>query len=137
ILSLPIFARVITTPFFTALADRARDRAHVLIGLVAMSLALACGLLLLDGWIAVLVISILLVVAWTPHGPLTDSLALSGVRRFGSNYAHMRIWGSIAFLTANFLGGLIIARAGAEIVPLLIVGTLCLTLVAAAAAPRL
>lgn len=137
ILSLPIFTRVITTPFFTALADRARDRAHVLIGLVAMSLALACGLLLLDGWVAVLAISILLVVAWTPHGPLTDSLALSGVRRFGSNYAHMRIWGSTAFLTANFLGGVIIARAGAEIVPLLIVGTLCLTLVAAAAAPRL
>ena len=34
----------------------------------------------------VLAVSLALSVVWTPHGPLADSLALSGVRRFGSNY---------------------------------------------------
>ena len=137
ILSLPMFLRVVTTPFVTAFADRARDRADILVVLVAASLALASGYLLFDGYAAVLAISILLAVAWTPHSPLTDSLALSGVRRFGSNYTRMRIWGSSAFLFANLAGGVIVARAGAGVVPLLIVIGLCGTLVAAAAAPRL
>jgi PPP family 3-phenylpropionic acid transporter len=137
ILSLPMFLRVVTTPFITAFADRARDRADILVVLVAASLALASGYLLFDGYAAVLAISILLAVAWTPHSPLTDSLALSGVRRFGSNYTRMRIWGSSAFLFANLAGGVIVARAGAGVVPLLIVIGLCGTLVAAAAAPRL
>ena len=137
ILSLPMFLRVVTTPFVTAFADRARDRADILVVLVAASLALASGYLLFDGYAAVLAISILLAIAWTPHSPLTDSLALSGVRRFGSNYTRMRIWGSSAFLLANLGGGVIIARAGPGVVPLLIVIGLCGTLVAAAAAPRL
>lgn len=137
ILSLPMFLRVVTTPFVTAFADRARDRADILVVLVALSLALASGYLLFDGYAAVLAISILLAIAWTPHAPLTDSLALSGVRRFGSNYTGMRIWGSSAFLLANLGGGIVIARAGPGIVPLLIVVGLGGTLVAAAAAPRL
>ena len=137
ILSLPMFLRVVTTPFVTAFADRARDRADILVVLVAASLALASGYLLFDGYAAVLAISILLAIAWTPHSPLTDSLALSGVRRFGSNYTRMRIWGSSAFLLANLGGGVIIARAGPGVVTLLIVIGLCGTLVAAAAAPRL
>ena len=137
ILSLPMFLRVVTTPFVAAFADRARDRADILVVLVVTSLALASGYLFFDGYAAVLAISILLAIAWTPHAPLTDSLALSGVRRFGSNYTRMRIWGSSAFLFANLAGGVIVTRAGAGVVPLLIVIGLCGTLVAAAAAPRL
>lgn len=137
ILSLPMFLRVLTTPFVTAFADKARDRADVLVVLVAASLALASGYLVFDGYAAVLAISILLAIAWTPHSPLTDSLALSGVRRFGSNYTRMRIWGSTAFLLANLGGGFVVARAGAGVVPLLIVIGLCGTLAAATLAPRL
>jgi PPP family 3-phenylpropionic acid transporter len=137
ILSLPMFLRVLTTPFVTAFADKARDRADVLVVLVALSLAVASGYLLFDGYAAVLAISILLAIAWTPHSPLTDSLALSGVRRFGSNYTGMRLWGSTAFLLANLAGGVIVARAGADVVPLLIVIGLCGTLAAATLAPRL
>ena len=57
----------------------------------------------------VLLVSLALQIVWSPHSPLADSLALSGVRRFGSNYPAMRIWGSIAFLIANFAGGAILA----------------------------
>ncbi len=113
ILSLPMFLRVVTTPFVTAFADRARDRANILIALVALSLTLASGYLVFDGYAAVLAISILLAIAWTPHSPLTDSLALSGVRRFGSNYARMRIWGSTAFLLANLAGAGLITSSHA------------------------
>ena len=57
-----------------------------------------CGYFLPPTYAIVLAVSLALSVVWTPHSPLTNSLALSGVRRFGSNYTSMRIWGSIAFL---------------------------------------
>ncbi|TIW68003.1 MAG: MFS transporter, partial [Mesorhizobium sp.] len=43
ILAAPMFLRVVTTPLLTALADRARDRAHVYIALVAVSMVLSAG----------------------------------------------------------------------------------------------
>ena len=120
ILSAPMFLRVVTTPFITALADEAKDRANVLIALVAASLALSAGYFLEPTYLVVLGVSLALTVVWTPHSPLADSLALSGVRRFRSNYAKMRIWGSVAFLCANFGGGFVLAMTSPDAVPAMI-----------------
>ncbi|TIQ16362.1 MAG: MFS transporter, partial [Mesorhizobium sp.] len=84
-LAAPMFLRVVTTPLLTALADRASDRAHVYIALMAASLALSAGYFLTPTCAIVLAVSLALTVVWTPHSPIADSLALSGVRRFGSN----------------------------------------------------
>jgi PPP family 3-phenylpropionic acid transporter len=137
ILSAPMFLRVVTTPFITALADEAKDRANVLIVLVAASLALSAGYLLEPTYLVVLCVSLALTVVWTPHSPLADSLALSGVRRFGSNYASMRIWGSAAFLFANLGGGVVLAGTSADAVPVMISIGLVGTVLAALLAPRL
>lgn len=137
ILSAPMFLRVVTTPLITAFADKAKDRANVLIVLVAAALLINCGYFLEPGYATVLAVSLVLAAAWTPHSPLADSLALSGVRRFGSNYARMRIWGSISFLCANLAGGMVLARAGTDVVPLLIAAGLSGALGAALLAPRL
>ena len=58
-------------------------------------------------------------------GRWPNSLALSGVRRFGSNYSHMRIWGSIAFLGANFGGGVILSWTSPQAVPVIMTLSLC------------
>jgi PPP family 3-phenylpropionic acid transporter len=120
ILAAPMFLRVVTTPLLTALADRASDRAHVYVALVAASLALSAGYFLTPTYAMVLAVSLALAVFWTPHSPIADSLALSGVRRFGSNYASMRKWGSISYLCANLAGGFILAATSAEAVPAII-----------------
>jgi PPP family 3-phenylpropionic acid transporter len=137
ILSAPMFLRVATTPVFTALADRARDRANVYNLLVAASAVVSAGYFLKPTYAVVLAVSLLLAAVWTPHSPIADSLALSGVRRFGANYTAMRIWGSISFLLANLVGGFILAATGADAVPVLVFGAFCLTLVVGLAAPRL
>ena len=137
ILSAPMFLRVMTTPFITSFADRAKDRANVLTLLVLAALLLTFGYFLEPTYAIVLGVSLALAVVWTPHSPLADSLALSGVRRFNSNYARMRIWGSISFLCANLAGGLILARWGPGVVPVLIVVGLCGALAAMLLAPRL
>lgn len=137
ILSAPLFLRVLTTLPITTLADRARDRADMLVAVVAATLLLSFGYFLTPNYATVLVVSLALAVTWTPHSPLADSLALSGVRRFGSDYARMRLWGSAAFLAANLGGGLILAATGAGAVPVIIAAGLTVTLAAALAAPRL
>ncbi len=137
ILSAPMFLRVVTTPLITAIADKARDRANVLILLVAAALLASLGYFLPPTYLIVLAVSLALAVAWTPHAPLSDSLALSGVRRFGANYTGMRIWGSISFFCANLGGGFILARTSAEAVPFIIAAGLCVALAVSLLAPRL
>lgn len=137
ILSAPMFLRVATTPLITALADRARDRADVYIALVAAALLASAGYFLPPRYGVVLAVSLALTVAMTPHVPLVDSLALSGVRRFGSHYTRMRIWGSISYLCANLAGGFILARTGAQAVPAILFASFAVALAAALLAPRL
>ncbi|MDP3897396.1 MAG: MFS transporter, partial [Mesorhizobium sp.] len=118
-------------------ADRAPDRVPVLIACAAMSVVLCAGFFLSNSYVVVLAVSVLLAAVWAPHTPLSDSIALSGVRRFGIDYAGMRVWGSISFLLTNIAGGYILARTGAGIVPWLMLGGLSTIIVAAVLLPRL
>jgi MFS transporter, PPP family, 3-phenylpropionic acid transporter len=137
ILAAPMFLRVVTTPIISTLADRANDRADVLIGLCGASLAISSGYFLPPTYGIVLGVSLVLAIVWTPHSPLVDSLALSGVRRFGCDYSKMRIWGSVIFFCANFFGGVIIAQTSEQIVPVMISVGLAVGLAASFLAPRL
>ena len=137
ILSLPMFVRVVTTPLITALADRARERATVMLLLTVVAFALSLGYFLPPGYLLVLALSMALQAVWAAQSPLADSFALSGVRRFGSNYPRMRIWGSVAFLLGNFFGGVILAATNAASVPVMISVGLAFTVAASLLAPRL
>ena len=137
ILAAPMFLRVVTTPLLTALADRARDRADVYVALVAAALLLSAGYFLTPTYAMVLAVSLALTIVWTPHSPIADSLALSGVRRFGSNYTSMRKWGSISYLFANVAGGFILSATGPGAVPVIIFISLAAALAAGLLAPRL
>ncbi|MCZ8544947.1 MFS transporter [Mesorhizobium qingshengii] len=137
ILAAPMFLRVVTTPLLTALADRARDRADVYVALVASALLLSAGYFLTPTYAMMLAVSLALTIVWTPHSPIADSLALSGVRRFGSNYTGMRKWGSISYLFANVAGGFILSATGPGAVPVIIFVSLAAALAAGLLAPRL
>ncbi|MFC3323422.1 MFS transporter [Mesorhizobium cantuariense] len=137
ILAAPMFLRVVTTPLLTALADRARDRADVYVALMAASLLLSAGYFLTPTYAMVLAVSLALTIVWTPHSPIADSLALSGVRRFGSNYTSMRKWGSISYLCANVAGGFILSATGSRAVPVIILVAFVAALAAGLLAPRL
>lgn len=109
VLSAPMFLRVLTTPFITAFADTVRDRTHVLIAAAGLTLLLSLGYLLEPRYLWVLAISLALQIVWAPHAPLAESLAMSGVRRFGTNYASVRKWGSAAFLMASVVPAILSA----------------------------
>ena len=136
ILSAPMFLRVFTTPLITTLADRSGDRANVLTFLVAASAFLSLGYFLPVSYAMALIVSLLLAIFWTPHSPIANSVALSGVRRWGCSYTKMRIWGSISYLTGSLVGGLVLSFTGIDIVPILITGGLALLLAASLLVPR-
>jgi len=136
ILSLPMFLRVFTTPIITTLADRASDRATVLALLTGAAALISLGYFLPPTYAVVLLVSLLLQVVWTPHSPLADSVALSGVRRFGCSYTGMRIWGSISYLSANLVGGIILSRTGYDAVPVLMTFGLVAFFLATLLVPR-
>ena len=131
ILSAPFFVRIFAGPAVSAFADRAPDRVPVLIASAILCVVACAGYFLSTTYVAVLVVSVVLAAVWAPHTPLSDSIALSGVRRYGIDYASMRVWGSISFLLVNIAGGYVLGAFGAGIVPTLMIGGF-VTIVAAA-----
>ena len=43
--------------------------------------------------------------------PLTETIAVCGVRTAGLDYGRMRLWGSLTFIVVDFVGG--VAHRGA------------------------
>ncbi len=138
ILAAPMFVRIFAGPLVSAYADRARDRVPVLIASAVAAMVFCAGYLIPDQtYLLTLVVSVLLAAAWAPHTPLSDSIALSGVRRFGSDYASMRVWGSASFLVASFACGHILAWTSEALIPWLILAGLASVVISAFFVPRI
>lgn len=137
ILSAQMFLRVVTTPVLSSLADRQPDRAPFFVWTVAAALFFSLGYLVSHSFWTVMLVSLSLAVVQPLHTTMSDSLAVSGVRRFRSSYPHMRIWGTIAFLVSNVVGGVVLARYGAWLMPWLYAGAMALALAVCSLTPRL
>ena len=136
VLAVPMFVRVITAPLAGVLADRIGERAIVLIWSGILSFAGAIVLFYAQSFWPVLVIYTLQSAVYSPYVPIVEAIALSGVRRWGFDYAQMRVWGSVAFIGATMLGGWLIGVVGGQMVlPAMAAGFL-LTILLAVAAPR-
>src|SRR5690606_39372841 len=86
ILSAPIFLRVVTTPIISSLADRASDRANVLIAISVAAFLLSLGYFLSPTFALVLAVTLDLNEFGMPKSSEADSLAQAGVIRFVSKY---------------------------------------------------
>lgn len=137
ILSAPVFVRILAAAIIPARADRAADRVPIFLVTVLLSMFCVLGFLLVSGKFAVIAVSLLLAAVWSPHAVLADSIALSGVRRFGSDYASQRVWGSIFFVAANIVGGYVIAAYGSRMVIWMMAAGFAAMSVVVAAMPRL
>jgi MFS transporter, PPP family, 3-phenylpropionic acid transporter len=137
LLTVPVFVRLVTTPLFTYLADRADERTHVLIAICGMSLFFAAILLVPMGYWGLVAVVMGLAIFWSPQVPIADSIALSSVRRYGLDYSSLRIWGSVFFLMSSISAGLIVQRTSvANAAPLIVIG-FAIIFCASFIAPRL
>lgn len=124
VLSMPLFVRVVAAPLVSMLADRSNDRAHILTMATILAVIVAAFYFVPFGFIGILIVSLMLAPPWTSQVPLADTIALSGVRRYGADFAKMRVWGSISFLLTSFVGGVFIQQVGEHIIPWALLATL-------------
>jgi PPP family 3-phenylpropionic acid transporter len=120
----PLFLRIVAGPAIAMLADRWGDRRQAIVLLAAMALAGAVLLRVAVGFWAILVVTLVAALAAMGLMPLTETLAMSGVRRGGLDYGRMRLWGSVSFIAIGFAaGGAITAYGPESVLALLVAGS--------------
>jgi MFS transporter, PPP family, 3-phenylpropionic acid transporter len=135
ITAVPLFVRVVVTPVIAFAADRANDYRLFLIALSWVGLGALVGLSLSSGFWQILACSIVFALAWTTIMPLTETIALTGVKIAGLDYGRMRLWGSLSFIAATLVGGWVVGSLGAaSAVWLLVAGGILVTAAAHALA---
>lgn len=116
VLSVALIVRVVSSGQITAYADKANDRANVLIFLFVATAFSVLLYELVDGFWPIVLVALLLGIFHNPIQPVLDSLTLSGVRRFGADYGKIRLWGSVVFVLANIAGGWLLAGGDADLI---------------------
>ena len=136
VMAAPFFLRLFITPGIALAADRTGRHRVLLIALAWASLAVVLVLSQMHGFWPILLLTVPLIVAFTTIMPLTETVAVSGVRHAGLDYGRMRLWGSLTFVAASFAGGFAIAHWGSGAGIWLIAIGCALTVMAAHLMPR-
>lgn len=136
ILAAPLVVRLLFTPSISFLADRSGNRRLALILLAWGAFASYLFLTAAEGFWAILAVTMTGSLFWTSIMPLTEAVAMEGVRRFGADYGRMRIWGSLSFIAMSFAGGLALERWGPAAALWLLIGSIGCTALAAHILPR-
>jgi PPP family 3-phenylpropionic acid transporter len=119
LMAIPLILRLLTVAPFSAWAGK---RGRVRDAIVATALLSAAIILLLLGQpgdagriAVVLAFSIM----WDQLPVLTDAYAVMAVRSHGLDFGRMRVWGSIAVVASNIVGGWAFGLFGIALLPLL------------------
>lgn len=112
----PLFLRVFITPTVAMMADSTGSHRRLINGLAWTALALTLLLASAHGFLAIFLLAVPLAISFSTIIPLTETVAVAGVRAHGLDYGRMRLWGSITFVAAGFIGGSLIDHVGANAV---------------------
>ncbi len=137
VLGLGSLLRVLTVPGWGWLADRIGRRRAVLLLAAALAAATMALLPTAQGFPAILLLAAVQGVAASALTPLADAmtLALAAVRRL--DYGRTRAYGSISYMAATALGGVLLGWVGSGMVPWTVAGFYGLTCIATLALPSI
>lgn len=136
ILAAPLAVRIFFTPVISFSADRASNRRLALIFLAWGAFAGLVLFVVSEGFWPVLLVSIAVALFGTSIMPLTEAVAMDGVRRSGHDYGRMRLWGSLTFIIASFGGGMAIQYWDSPAALWMIIGAAFCVILGAHALPR-
>ncbi|KUO62818.1 MAG: hypothetical protein APF80_03835 [Alphaproteobacteria bacterium BRH_c36] len=135
LVALPYFLRVAVSPTAAFFADRSGRHRLFIIALALLTVAMSALLSQLHGFYAMLVAAVGLSLAMTTIMPLTEVIAVSGVRHYGCDYGRMRLWGSLTFIVASSVSAWLIGQYGIAIVIWLVLAGCVVTAGAAVLLP--
>ena len=127
----PLVVRVVVTPALAFAADRFGDHRRFLIGLAWAGLLVVLALTQLSTFWPLLFGTVLFSLAMSTIMPLTETVAMTGVKAAGLDYGRMRLWGSLSFIVASICGGWLLEPLGAGAAIWLVAGGVVLTVAAA------
>lgn len=116
LLSAGQWVKVASNPLIARLSDRHGQTRQPLIVLSVGSLASLALFAAVDGFAALLAVSILSSVCLSAFFPLGDSLGARAAIAHGLDYGRMRLWGSLAFIAASSGGGWLLAGRPPDLV---------------------
>jgi PPP family 3-phenylpropionic acid transporter len=125
-----LLIRLIATPVVTYLADRGGAISVAIVICASATMVTFLGVGLADNFAMILIGVIITGFVWSPMVPLSDAYGLAGVAKRALDYGRIRVWGSVAFMGANLVGGLLLL----VIAPVHIVWMIALSLVPLVAA---
>lgn len=109
----PYFLRVFITPTVAMWADGTGRHRILINGLTWLALLLAALFAQMQSFWPIFLLAVPFAIALSTAVPLTETIAVAGVRAHGLDYGRMRLWGSITFVAAGFVGGWLIDHTGA------------------------
>ena len=136
VLAAPMFGRIVFTPLISFLADRTRQPRAILMVLAWGTLLSCLAYTLALGFVQILLVAALYAMFWTTIIPLSEVIAMAGVRQHGLDYGRMRLWGSISFIAASVGGGFAIAWAGPQAALWVLIAAALATVVCAVRLPQ-
>lgn len=116
LVALPYLLRVAVSPTAAFFADRSGRHRVFIIALALVTVAMSALLSQSHGFYAMLFAAVGLSLAMTTIMPLTEVIAVSGVRLHGCDYGRMRLWGSLTFIAASSVAAWLIGQYGIGIV---------------------
>lgn len=136
LLATPLFGRILIAPTLSFMADRLGDRRLILIVLAWGSLAAYGALMLAEGFWPMLFAMVLIAVASTTLMPLTETVAISAIRRTRLDYGRVRLWGSLSFIGASLGVGIVIQYWGPGLILPLLLGAASLMVLGSYLIPK-
>lgn len=132
----PFFLRLVVTPGLALFADQREVHRGLVIGLSAAAFVLSLVLSQMWGFGLVFAVAMPLALAVSTIMPLTETIAMRGVRGCGLDYGRMRLWGSLTFIVAGLAGGSALDAWGTDAAIWLFVAGAAATAIAAPFLPR-
>lgn len=136
VLAVALWVRIVTIPVAGVVVDRTGNRRTALILLSAAALAASLLYLPADGFVPILLVTVLMSAGFSPIMNIGDNLTLLIARAHRLDYGRMRLWGSISFIAAASLGGIVVADSRPETVLHLMIGAMGLTALSCWLAPK-
>lgn len=130
VLGVPMIIRVIATPVLTFAADRGGCARQAIIAFGWIVAGSFVGLAFVDGFLAILLMTIIGASFFQPIIAITEGIAQDGARCLNVDYGRMRLWGSVSFIAANLIGGAVVgAFGGASVLALVIACSLAMAVI--------
>ncbi|MGQ0671711.1 MAG: MFS transporter [Hyphomicrobium sp.] len=135
IMSAPFFLRLLVTPVTALFADRTDNHRRLIIALAWTCLLLAVLTSRMDAFWWIFFTAVPFHIAAATIMPLTETVAVRGVRTAKLDYGRMRLWGSLTFIAAGLAGGTLIDGYGPPAAVWLLIAGAVATVLAAHALP--